>query len=372
LHGVDGLLKRSSCVGIDSTSIRTPRWFFEAYRTLIGSSLTAIRPLSYRGTPQGTVVASFDPVATASEAWSIIAPLLGFSAVFVAVLCLVAYVIIDRALLPAKEILSGLNRLARGDLGCRLPRFRLAELDRISEVFNALSEDLEKATFERAELARRLVDAQEQERRHIARELHDEVAQKLSALSARAAYMRAAAQRDAPGLIDDARELERMAADLMKSLRQTLTYLRPQEIDDLGLIQSLKALVAQHNESANGRTSYSIETAGDVERLKAETSAHVYRIVQEALTNTSKHANARNVKVLLSRLADAGQEKIRLSVVDDGTGPSPGEKPSPPAGCGLIGMRERVFALSGKFFAGPLSEGGFQLQVEFPTLQQET
>jgi two-component system sensor histidine kinase UhpB len=161
-----------------------------------------------------------------------------------------------------------------------------------------------------------------------------------------------------------------MASGLMISLRRTLTYLRPQEIDDLGLTQSLKALVAEHNESARGRTNYSIETDGEVEPLRAETSAHVYRIVQEALTNASKHANARNVSVMLSQLADAGQEKIRLSVVDDGTGASRDDKPSPPRGAGMIGMRERVVALSGKLAAGPLPNGGFGLEVEFPTLQQ--
>jgi signal transduction histidine kinase len=280
--------------------------------------------------------------------------------------------VIDRALLPAKEILAGLNRLARGDLACRLPAFRLCELNRISEVFNALSEDLSNATSERAELARRLVDTQEQERRHIARELHDEIAQKLSALSAHAACMRTAAQRDAPGLTGEARELERMASDLMISLRRTLTYLRPQEIDDLGLIQSLNALVAQHNQSAHGRTSYSIEMDGEVDHLRAETRAHVYRIIQEALTNASKHANARTVKVLLSQLADADQETITLSVVDDGSGSSPDDKPSSPTGSGMIGMRERVVALSGKFAAGPLPAGGFGLRVEFPTQQRGT
>ncbi len=104
--------------------------------------------------------------------------------------------------------------------------------------------------------------------------------------------------------------------------------------------------------------------------LRAETSAHVYRIVQEALTNASKHANARKVQVLLSQIADAYHETIKLSVVDDGAGPSPDDKPSPPAGSGMIGMRERVVALSGKFAAGPLPNGGFGLQVEFPTLQR--
>lgn len=367
--GVDKAPRRSSCAGINAASISTPRWFFLAYRSLINSNLTAAMPIIYRGAPQGTVVAAYDPVATAGLAWSTISPLLGLSAAFVAALCLVAYFVIDRALQPAKEILSGLNRLARGDLACRLPAFRLAELNRISEVFNALSEDLSKATSERTELARRLVDTQEQERRHIARELHDEIAQKLSALNALAACIRTSAQRDAPGLVGEAREVEKMASGLMVSLRQTLTYLRPQEIDDLGLIQSLRALVEQHNKSAGGRTSYSIETTGEVEQLRAETSAHVYRIVQEALTNASKHANARNVKVLLSQLADAGQERIRLSVVDDGAGRSADDKPSPPSGSGMIGMRERVVALSGQFAAGPLPSGGFGLEVEFPTLQ---
>jgi len=366
----DGASQRLNCAGVNSALEGAPPWFLWPYRIVVSSSLSATRPIAFRGVPYGTVVAEYDAAATAGQAWASIAPLLGFASGLVALLCLVTYFVIDRALLPTKEILAGLNRLARGDLACRLPAFRLAELDRISEVFNGLSAELSKATTERTELARRLVDTQEQERRHIARELHDDIAQKLSALSARAACVRTAAQHDAPRVAGQASELEKMAADLMISLRRTLTYLRPQEIDDLGLLQSLKALVAQHNANAGGSTRYSIEADGEVEHLRAETSAHVYRIVQEALTNASKHAKARNVRVLLSRHDETGNEKITLSVVDDGPGPSADDKPSPPAGAGMIGMRERVVALSGRIDAGPLPSGGFRLQVEFPTLQR--
>src|SRR5690606_32800498 len=151
------------------------------------------------------------------QAWSTVAPLLGLSAGLVAALCVVIYFVVDRALRPAKDILSGLNRLAQGDLACRLPPFRLAELNRISDVFNALTADLARANSERAELARRLVDAQEQERRHIARELHDEIAQKLAALNALAASIRAGAQQDAPALAGETRELEKTASGLMRS-----------------------------------------------------------------------------------------------------------------------------------------------------------
>jgi two-component system, NarL family, sensor histidine kinase UhpB len=364
---VNGAMGRSSCTGADAASIATPRWFQAIYEALTSGNQTSERTVYGQGVARGTVVVDYSPVATGARAWATVAPLIGFAAALVSVLCLVSYVVIDRALRPTRQVLSGLNRLASGDLTFRLPSFRLAELDRISQVFNELSDALRKATTERAELARRLVDTQEQERRHVARELHDEIAQKLSALSANVACLRTRAQREAPALAHDARELEIMASGLMVSVRRTLTYLRPQEIDDLGLVPSLEDLVAEHNRSAKGCTTYSIETSGDVQHLKAETSAHVYRIIQEGLTNASKHANARNVQVSISQVAETGPETIRLSIVDDGAGPDPDHMLSSHAGTGMIGMRERVVALSGTFVAGPLPSGGFSLQVEFPT-----
>lgn len=367
-RGVGGAQARVSCAGTDTAV--APRWFVSAHRALIGIRLDASRPLTNRGADHGIVLAAFDPGATAGTAWVTITHLLGLSAALVVALCLVIYLIVDRALRPAADILAGLNRLARGDLAYRLPAFRLAELNRISEVFNALSADLDRSTSERAELARRLVDTQEEERRAIARELHDEIAQKLAALNALAAAIRVRAYREASSVVDDVRELERMTSALMVSLRRTLSYLRPQEIDDLGLVQSLSALVEQHNTGARGVTRYSIETRGEVGSLRSETSAHVYRIVQEALNNAAKHANARTVKVVLSQLEDAGEERVRLSVVDDGTGPSREGRPSISTGAGLIGMRERVMALRGEFASGPRSAGGFGLEVEFPVLRR--
>ena len=355
---------RSSCEGVNSAAITTPNWFFEIYKRLIGSEASVTRQISYRGFSEGTVVASSDPVATAGQAWTSIAPMLGLSAVLIATLCIVAYWVIDRALAPTKDIIAGLNRLAQGDLDCRLPAFRLSELNRISEVINALSRDLAKVTAERSELARKLVDAQEQERLHIARELHDDVAQQLSAINAVAACVRGKVQRSDASAARDASELEAMTSDLMVSIRKTLAYLRPSEIDDLGLIQSLRDLVEKHNTLAQGATHYTLETRGHLEDLSAEASAHVYRIVQEALNNAAKHANAHNVKVVLNKFRDKGADRIELAVDDDGSGSSARNKNSL-SGWGMIGMRERVLALSGRFAAGPNPAGGFGLRVEF-------
>ncbi len=363
-------VKRSSCAGVNTAAINTPRWFFEAYSSVMDSTAAVERGVSYRGISEGHVRASFDPTATAGAVWGSVAPLLGLSAALIGTLCLVAYFVIDQALRPTQQILVGLSRLTAGELTCRLPAFRLRELNCISEGLNTLSSELGRANMERAELARRLVDAQEQERRHIARELHDEVAQKLSALSALAACVRNSAQNGDTALVREARDLEKMASDLMAMLRRTLIYLRPQGIDDLGLLASLKSLVAEHNENARGRTRYSLRTRGVIEQLGPETSAHVYRIIQEALNNAAKHAQARNVEVVLDRLGTGDSKKIGLSVIDDGCGQETSDRRLPHAGMGMIGMRERVLALSGDLKAGPLPDGGFGLRVEIPSLQE--
>ncbi|SFV27050.1 sensor histidine kinase [Hyphomicrobium facile] len=364
LSDVNGKVIRSSCEGVNTAGVSTPDWFFAAYRHLLNAAAPAARHLSYRGTPQGEVIASSDPIATAAQAWTTISPMLGLSAFLIATLCVVTYWVIDRALAPTKEILAGLNRLAQGDLECRLPAFRLAELNRISEVFNSLSRDLSKAMADRTELARKLVDAQEQERLHIARELHDDVAQQLSGINAVAACVRSKFHRNDPTAAEDASELEAMTSELIGSLRKTLAYLRPSEIDDLGLIQSLRGLVEKHNSLAQGTTHFTLEAQGDLADLSSEASAHVYRIVQEALTNAAKHARAHNVHVKLNKYRENGADKIELAVDDDGCGIT-SEGKGGLGSWGIIGMRERVLALSGRFAAGPNPSGGFGLRVEF-------
>ncbi|MGO4686139.1 histidine kinase [Hyphomicrobium sp. 2TAF46] len=364
LFDAKGAVLRSSCEGVNNAAVSAPEWFIAAYKYFLNAEASASRPLQYRGEPHGMVVASSDPVATAAQAWTTISPMLGLSAFLIATLCVVTYWVIDRALAPTKDILAGLNRLAQGDLECRLPAFHLAELNRISEVFNALSRDLSKATADRAELARKLVDAQEQERLHIARELHDDVAQQLSGINAVAACVRRKVNRNDVTAAQDASELEGMTSELIVSLRKTLAYLRPSEIDDLGLIQSLRSLVEKHNILAHGATHFSLDTSGDLADLSKEASAHVYRIVQEALTNAAKHAQAHNVEVKLNKYREKGADRIELAVDDDGCGMTTQDK-SAMSGWGMIGMRERVLALSGRFAAGPNPAGGFGLHIEF-------
>jgi signal transduction histidine kinase len=150
-----------------------------------------------------------------------------------------------------------------------------------------------------------------------------------------------------------------------------LTSLRPQEIDDLGLVPSLLALIADHNASAKGATRFTLDVKGSFDGLSAETRAHVYRIVQEGLTNAAKHAQARAVAVTLraTGISDANGPSsggmIMLDVIDDGSVVND-SRSSETGGIGLIGMRERVLALNGRLDAGRRGGGGFGLHAEFP------
>lgn len=353
----------SNCVGVEERGL-APTWFVHTYRLLFLSQSNAVRLLVHRGVERGRIEATTDPNAVTRQAWRELSRILALLAALIALLCFLAFVVVGHALRPTEQILAGINRLADGDLSCRLPPFHLSELQRISEVFNEMAERLQTATEERADLSRKLVDAQERERSHIARELHDDVAQRLTALTFLARSIKDGIGTMAPGVAAESTELVALAAGTMRALRDTLTHLRPPEIDDLGLLGSLEDLVSGHNRQSGGRISFTLRTDGNLDALPAETAAHIYRIVQESLNNAVRHADARNVDVVLS----AGPNgEIHLTVTDDGRGTTAETVRRPGAGVGLIGMRERVYALSGRMTTDTSAASGFRLRISFPT-----
>ncbi|MFZ1431099.1 MAG: histidine kinase [Geminicoccaceae bacterium] len=363
----DGSIGRSSCVGVDHAG-RLPAWVAALGMSLLGARAEFVRPVAYHGQDHGAVVVTTETAVVLAAIWRDVAGLLGLTALVVVAICVLQFVAIGRALRPTRQILAGLDRLARGDLSCRLPNVGLIELQRISEVFNTLAASLDRTVHERTALAARLVDGQEQERRHLARELHDELAQSLSAISAAAASIRTTAERECPTLVPEAERLARTSMALMRSLRTTLQNLRPPEIEDFGLEASLGALVREQELAAGGRLTIVLELAGDLHALPPTAAAHVYRIVQEGLTNIGKHAEARRARVALAlRPASPDQAAsprhwLDLTIENDGctaVGAGIGR------GLGLIGMRERAMALGGQLDVIRLDRG-FRLQAVIP------
>jgi signal transduction histidine kinase len=283
-------------------------------------------------------------------------------------LCALVYAALARALRPTRVIRAGLERIAANDLSARLPPFDLAELSAISDVFNHLAESLGTALAQRNELTRRLIALQDDERRHLARELHDEFGQSLAAIRALAASVRQSAAQDHPELLGECDSIARTAGSMMETLRGALFRLRPPDIEELGLAASLEGLVSGWNGRSRGQPRFEIRLDGSFDGLPPSIGANLYRIAQEALTNAAKHAGATRVLLELAiRDAPAGgggeaAREIELGVADDGRAGDHAVK----SGMGLLGIRERVESLGGRmsFEAGP--GGGSVLRAVIP------
>jgi two-component system sensor histidine kinase UhpB len=188
----------------------------------------------------------------------------------------------------------------------------------------------------RTELLARLVFAQEDERRRIAREMHDQFGEQLTTLSLRIGALKEACS-DRPDLRGQVEALEAVAQQIDRDVDQLVWALRPTALDDLGLRAALANYVQDW--STRVQIAAKLHTSGLMdERLPSEAETALYRIAQEALTNVARHSRARNVEVILERRPDC----VLLVVEDDGVGFDPGEAGTSKQGFGLQSMQERA------------------------------
>jgi signal transduction histidine kinase len=199
---------------------------------------------------------------------------------------------------------------------------------------------------------RRVVDAQETERRRLARELHDETGQALTSILLGLKALEESAEEGA--LV----ELRQLVVDTLQDVRRLAVELRPPVLDDFGLEAALERLTSAFGEQT-GMTVRFESTLGDA-RLPDEVETALYRIVQEALTNVVKHAQAQAVSVVVSRKADAAVAVVE----DDGQGFDPAVVR--PDGFGVEGMRERVSLLDGRLRIESHAGGGTTIAAEVP------
>ncbi|MGJ4882050.1 HAMP domain-containing sensor histidine kinase [Bradyrhizobium sp. HKCCYLRH3097] len=359
-RGGDGAIVQRICGGAEAQTDEPPRAFAMLYRRLFDPGREAARPVRFRDETTGDAVVWIDAGVMTADAWRELSRLLPVLGTALVLLCALAYAALARALRPTRLIRTGLERIAANDLSARLPPFDLAELSAIRAAFNQLAEGLQTALAQRGELTRRLIALEDDERRHLARELHDEFGQSLAAIRALAASIRHSAAQDCPALVGECDGIARTASDMMEQLRGALMRLRPPDVDELGLAGSLEGLVAGWNRRQHGRTVFEISLSGDVDRLPGIIATNIYRIAQEALTNAVKHADATRVRLQLT-LQDGPVSATLLTVEDDGL---LGEAPDKP-GMGLLGMGERVASMGGQMSFAATS-GGARLHVEIP------
>lgn len=333
-----------------------PRWFAAIVPTFLGSHAEVVRPVSPRAAAAGTVVATPDEAAAISLAWEYILNVIDVALLMAAAIALLASLAIAHTLAPARTIVLALQRMARGQYRTKLPRFRSMELAMIGGAVDALGGRLEEATEQRAALTRRLIEIRDDERRALARELHDEFGQNLSAILAFANTIEMASVQQCKdhGIAQDARMISQATHHLMASLRDALKRLRNPLPEEFGLEASLVNLVDSWRSQSATQPTIQLDLKGDLTDISGPAATTAYRVAQECLTNALRHGAAREISLHVERCA-GDDDALLIRVEDDGGGDA--ARVARSTGFGLTGIRERLAAAGGSLTILPATRG---------------
>ena len=267
---------------------------------------------------------------------------------------------------PMGQLLAAVQSVARGDLTQRIPSPSSDEVGKLGEAFNTMSLELESKEIARQRLMERVVNTQEYERKRIARELHDELAQRVTYLllnlDSIASSLTDADQRTKQ-VISRASEV---AGNLLTETRKLIADLRPSILNDLGLIPAIRSYAESHLEPLG--TDVTVTATNVPESLPALVDTAVFRIVQEAINNVGKHATARRASIVIK--VDDGT--VSGEVVDNGQGflSNAFDEAShlQGQGLGLQGMEERALVLGGTLSVKSGKKKGTRVSFSIPLL----
>jgi len=341
-----------------------PAWFIG----LVHPEQTSVRvPISIHGQPQSLVITSH-PDDEMAEIWDGIVTQIEIGSAIAIALFVITMLVVGRALAPLEALSRAMTNIEAGFYDARVEPGGAPELAAICTKLNHLAATLGEAVEDKRRLAERAVSLQDQERKEIARELHDEFGPYLFALRAHAGALMRLAEVGAP----DAGALRKHGAAILEQVnalqqfnRRILERLRPVGLAELGLREALGALLRLWGEShpdmaIDTTISPALGETGETAELT------IYRVIQEALTNVFRHAGATSVNVSVEPAeqpaglhADRGFARVRVR--DNGSGMKPDHK----LGFGLTGMRERLLALGGTLTIAS-DEGGVTVEALVP------
>lgn len=338
-----------------------PRWFHALVNA--PSKVVAI-PMGPNGSTAQSIVIVADPSDEIDEAWAgarahaLLGAALGLAALAAMSL------LVGRALKPLAVARETLARLESRDYAARAQGGGPPEIRSLNARINTLAGTLGALERQNAELAERVFDAHDQERRVIARELHDEFGPHLFALRASAAALAKKLGADSAGAA--ARAIESQVEALQGQNRRVLADLRPAALEELGLSDALRGLVA-HWRRAEPKVNVTLDVDPRADALDERASLMAYRFVQEAMTNAFRHAGATRIEVSLGFEAHAREAApdalagLLIRVADDGRG----LQEEHGAGMGLAGMRDRVRMLGGRVAVASPQSGGAVVEARF-------
>lgn len=265
---------------------------------------------------------------------------------------------------PILELVEAARAVGQGDFTRRVRRWANDEIGDLAEAFNQMAGELERADEMRRErellrrqLLERVIAAQEEERRRISRELHDSTSQNLTSLMVGLRTLESTC--DSPQVHCQTQDLRQIVSQVLEDVHTLALQLRPAVLDDLGLPAALERLAHEWQKRNHIQADVVVHLGN--ERLPDPIETALYRIVQEALTNVARHAQARSVSVLVERRAN----DIVAVIEDDGQGFEPGHAHRD-GRLGLLGIRERAELLGGSLTIESSPGQGTSLFIRLP------
>jgi len=328
---------------------RAPQWF----ANLVGPKVGSREMRVMLGTNRvGSIVITGEPLDELGEVWDEVTRRaviwLGITALMLALL----YVVLGRLLNPLVGLASGMQKLEDGNFSTRIAEPHMRELKSIASRFNMLAEALGKARAENSKLYRNVIELQEDERRQIANELHDEAGPCLFGITANVSSIRRFADQAPDTLAVPIKnrldEIHEVTERLKTINRDLLRRLRPVELGRIPLEELITSLIAGFGRR-HSEVTFAVAIGPLAESYGEAVDLTVFRCVQESLTNAMRHGRATRVDIEIHDVSSAANgsgrnaHTLRLSIHDNGVGLAPGAS----TGIGMTAMRERVGGLGG-------------------------
>lgn len=261
---------------------------------------------------------------------------------------------LSQGMRPFGQVLRALDQIQQGHFTARLKSYSVPEANRLASHFNRMAEALEQEQADNRRLTRELMVLQEKERSYLARELHDDLGQYLTGIRAQA-YLISQVSGDAEKVSKSAPLIVRDCEAMQQGFRRLIRSLHPVILEPLGLEESLRSLAEQWQRSSGVNCRLGIN---GMPLLSDETSTHLYRLLQEALNNVARHAQATQVEIGMK----VRGETLNVRVEDNGQGLSADVRP----GIGLRSMHERARYMNADLHLSSAAGGGLRIELSLP------
>lgn len=336
--------------------------------------------------PGGSILITPDSSRSVLDAWDELWQFALFVLAIIILLNIAVYQILGRTLKPLNDIVNALTEMEKGNYDVRLKHYNLPEFNAIGQTFNRMASSLQAALIENARLAReeqqrlaaelqleqnrkftQLIQVKlEEERRTIARELHDELGQCVTAIKTIGTAIANRGNEQADETRNNARTIVEVASHIYDVVHSMIRQLRPSALDHLGLNDAVSELVDQYRRQ-HPQLQIELTSEESLNNFDENVNITVYRVVQECLTNVVKHAEASNVVVELT-LQAGNPDVLQISISDNGKGL--GSEFAENRRFGLLGIKERVQAFGGEVRYETNADGGTRILAKLPMSQE--